>query len=69
MRYSKGKKHQEKKKRIKDYIERVSETIHRKKEKLAQKCNELMVLRKSHIADLTTFIFPVIEVKSDRYVI
>ncbi|XP_052272133.1 beclin 1-associated autophagy-related key regulator-like isoform X2 [Dreissena polymorpha] len=64
--YSKGKKHQEKKKRIKEYIERVSETIHRKKEKLAQKCNELMALRKSHIADLTTFIFPVIEVKSER---
>ena len=62
--YAKGKKHKEKKQRITEYIEKVSDTIGKKREKLDIQHKELMELRQKHISDLMTFIFPVSEVKN-----
>lgn len=63
-RYAKGKRHQEKKRIIVDYINKVSTVIKEKKQKLADRQNRLMKLRQEHISDLTTYIFPVSEVRS-----
>ncbi|XP_045173264.2 beclin 1-associated autophagy-related key regulator-like [Mercenaria mercenaria] len=64
MRYAKGKKHKEKKRLIVEYIEKVADTIEKKKEKLDARHGELMELRQKHINDLITYIFPVSEVKN-----
>ncbi|XP_052775983.1 beclin 1-associated autophagy-related key regulator-like isoform X2 [Mya arenaria] len=66
IRYAKGKKHQEKKRRIIDYIVKVTDAIAKKREKLTERQGEVMELRKSRIADLTTYIFPVTAVKMER---
>lgn len=64
LKYNKGKRHQDKRRTIVDYINKVTRAIAEKKEKLQARQNDLMELRKKQIADLTTFIFPVSEVKS-----
>lgn len=63
-RYAKGKRHLEKKRIIVDYINKVSTVIMEKKQKLADRQNRLMKFRQEHISDLTTYIFPVSEVRS-----
>jgi len=62
--YTKGKRHQEKKRIIVDYINKVTRAIAEKREKLDVRQNDLMTLRKKQVMDLTAYIFPVSEVKS-----
>ncbi|WAR20091.1 BAKOR-like protein [Mya arenaria] len=56
----------EKKRRIIDYIVKVTDAIAKKREKLTERQGEVMELRKSRIADLTTYIFPVTAVTMER---
>jgi len=65
-RYARGKKHKEKKRHIVDYIVKVTDVIGKKQELLAQRTKDLMQLRQTHITDLTTYIFPVTDVRLDR---
>lgn len=64
VRYAKEKRHKEKKRRIIEYIDKVTDTIKMKQEKLESRHTELMELRQNHIKDLITYIFPVSEVKN-----
>ena len=64
MRYSKGKKHREKERQIKDYLLKVKDAVDKKKERLTERHHDLMELRQKHITDLTNYIFEVAEVKS-----
>lgn len=63
----KGRKHEEKKKRIYSYIETVRMSNEEKKELCLQKKRELAVERKIQVQRLVEFIFQVEEVALIRY--
>lgn len=63
----KGRKHEEKKKRIYSYIETVRMSNEEKKEVCLQKKRELAVERRIQVQRLVEFIFQVEEVALIRY--
>lgn len=63
IRHAKDKKHREKKRRIREYIDKVGHSISKKEERLKEKQGELLQLRQKHISDLTLYIFDISEVK------
>lgn len=67
MRVVKGRKHEEKKKRIYSYIETVRMSNEEKKELCLQKKRELAAERKIQVQRLVEFIFQVEEVALIRY--
>ena len=67
IRHAKDKKHREKKRRIREYMDKVGHSISKKEERLKEKQGELLQLRQKHISDLTLYIFDISEVKQKRY--
>ncbi|XP_033735061.1 beclin 1-associated autophagy-related key regulator-like [Pecten maximus] len=64
----KGRNHQEKKQRIKDYIKLIRTSNGVKFNTLGDVLENLSKERKKHVADLTHYIFPVLEVRRDSMV-